>query len=58
MRTWRKRMKKIYYHLMGHGKQRLPYRTSQSLALGSTVSKLGRVVGWGWEGNDFVVHVA
>jgi hypothetical protein len=38
-------------------KLRLNYHTQQSLQLGSIISKLGKVVGWGWEGNDFVVHV-
>jgi hypothetical protein len=38
-------------------KQRCTYHTTQSLALRATISKLGTVIGWGWEGNDFVVHV-
>lgn len=51
-------MKKLSLHYVLYGrKQRVPYNTSQSLCIGSVISKLGRVVGHGWEGDKFVVHV-
>jgi hypothetical protein len=48
--------RQIYYVLKGR-KDRTPYHTQQSLRIGAVVSKLGRVTGWGWEGNNFVVHI-
>lgn len=55
-RTKHMHKRQIYYVLKGR-KDRTPYHTQQSLRIGAVVSKLGRVTGWGWEGNNFVVHI-